>query len=166
MKKLILMLMLFAPMTMFAQKFGHVDAQAVMQSLPEFAKVRGELEAQAKQYENDLMAMQTEIQNKMKDYETQKPTMNTTKQQETEAQIQAMMEKFEQARNDNAQAFQKAQQEKMQPITTKVINAIKAVGKNGGYVYIMDVSAGIPYISDTLSKDVTNEIKAEINKMK
>lgn len=166
MKKLILMLMLFAPMTMFAQKFGHVDAQAVMQSLPDFIKVRGELEAQAKQYENDLKAMQDEIQRKLDEYEKMKSTMNATKQQETEAELQGLMQKFEQARNDNAQAFQKAQQEKMQPITTKVMNAIKAVGKNGGYVYIMDISAGIPYISDTLSKDVTNEIKAEINKMK
>ena len=37
-------------------------------------------------------------------------------------------------------------------------------GKNGGYVYIMNTSAGIPYISDTLSKDVTAEVKAELNK--
>ena len=47
MKKLILMLMLCVPMAMSAQKFGHVDAQSVMQNLPEFMKVRGELEAQA-----------------------------------------------------------------------------------------------------------------------
>lgn len=54
----------------------------------------------------------------------------------------------------------------MQPITTKLVNAIKAVGKAGGYVYIMDVSSGIPYISDTLSKDVTAEVKAQLNKLK
>ena len=34
------------------------------------------------------------------------------------------------------------------------------------YVYIMDVSAGIPYISTTLSTDVTAEVKAELNKLK
>ena len=54
----------------------------------------------------------------------------------------------------------------MTPITTKLVDAIKAVGKNGGYVYIMDVSAGIPYISDTLSKDVTSDVKAQLNKLK
>lgn len=35
MKKLFLMLMLCAPMTLFAQKFGHLDSQALLQSLPE-----------------------------------------------------------------------------------------------------------------------------------
>ena len=54
MKKLILMLMLFAPMATFAQKFGHVNAQAVMESLPDFIKARAEVEGQAKAYDNDL----------------------------------------------------------------------------------------------------------------
>ena len=78
----------------------------------------------------------------------------------------ALQQKIQQAYQDNSEAFQKAQQEKMQPITTKLLDAIKAVGKAGGYVYIMDLSAGIPYVSDTLSKDVTAEVKAELNKMK
>ena len=37
MKKLILMLMLCAPMTMMAQKFGKVNTQQIMQSLPDVA---------------------------------------------------------------------------------------------------------------------------------
>lgn len=28
----------------------------------------------------------------------------------------------------------------------------------------MDISSGIPYISDTLSKDVSEEVKAELKK--
>ena len=60
--------------------------------------------------------------------------------------------------------MQKLQQEKISPITDRLINAIKAVGKAGGYVYIMDVTSGVPYISETLSKDVTAEVKAQLNK--
>lgn len=40
MKKLILMLMLCAPMTMMAQKFGKVNTQQIMQSLPDVAKAK------------------------------------------------------------------------------------------------------------------------------
>lgn len=166
MKKLVLMLMLCAPMAVFAQKFGHVDAQAVMQSLPEFIKARGDLEAQSKQYENDLKAMQDEIQRKSDDYDRTKSTMNATKQQETEAELQQLVQKYQQALQDNQQAFQKAQQEKLQPIMNKIMTAIKNVGKAGGYVYIMDVAGGIPYISETLSTDVTADVKAELNKLK
>ena len=166
MKKIIIMLMLLAPMATFAQKFGHVDAQSIMQSMPEFIKARGDLEALSKQYENDLKAMQDEIQRKADEYEKTKSTMNATKQQETEANINQLMQKYQQAYQDNQQELAKQQQEKMAPIMNKITTAIKNVGKNGGYVYIMDVSAGIPYISDTLSKDVTSDVKAEVNKIK
>ena len=45
MKKIIMVLMLMAPMATFAQKFGHVDVNNIMQTLPELSKVNGELEA-------------------------------------------------------------------------------------------------------------------------
>ena len=167
MKKLVLMLLMFAPLATFAQqKFGHINAQEVMSQMPEFIKARGEMEAKAKQYENDLKAMQDELQRKSQEYDKNKSTMNATKQQETEAELNTLYQKYQQALQDNQQTLSKEQQEKMQPITTKLVNAIKEVGKTGGYVYIMDVSAGIPYISDTLSKDVTAEVKAQLNKMK
>lgn len=167
MKKLVLMLLMFAPLATFAQqKFGHINAQEVMSQMPEFIKARGEMEAKAKQYENDLKAMQDELQRKSQEYDKNKSTMNATKQQETETELNNLYQKYQQALQDNQQSLAKEQQEKMQPITTKLVNAIKAVGQAGGYVYIMDTSAGIPYISTTLSKDVTADVKAQLNKMK
>ena len=166
MKKLILMLMLFAPIATFAQKFGHINSQTVIESLPEYVKARAEVEGQAKAFDNDLKAMQKEIQTKAEAYDKSASTMNDTKRKETEAELQGLYQKFQQAQQDNSQALQKLQQEKMQPIISKLQNAIKNVGKAGGYVYIMDVSSGIPYISETLSKDVTAEVKAEMNKLK
>ncbi len=161
-----MMLMLFAPLSLFAQKFGHIDAQAVLAQMPEAIKANGEIQATVKQYENDLKALQDELQRKAQDYDKNKSTMNQTKQQETEKTLNDMYQKIQQTYQDNQQAIQKMQQEKIQPITTKLVNAIKNVGKNGGYVYIMDVNSGIPYVSETLSKDVTAEVKAELNKMK
>ena len=167
MKKLVLMLLMFAPLATFAQqKFGHINAQEVMSQMPEFIKARGEMEAKAKQYENDLKAMQDELQRKSQEYDKNKSTMNATKQQETETELNNLYQKYQQTLQDNQQSLAKEQQDKMQPITTKLVNAIKAVGQAGGYVYIMDTSAGIPYISSTLSKDVTADVKAQLNKMK
>ena len=164
MKKILMMLMLLAPMAAFAQKFGHINAQEVMTSMPEFIKARGEIEAAAKQYDNDLKAMQDEMQRKYEDYEKNKSTMNETKRKETEDSLSQMYQKIQQTAQDNQQALGKLQQDKISPITNKLVEAIKAVGKAGGYVYIMDVTSGIPYISETLSKDVTAEVKAQRNK--
>ena len=51
------------------------------------------------------------------------------------------------------------------PRHQKIYKAIENVGKAGGYVYVMQTGS-LPYISDTLSKDITAEVKAELNKMK
>ena len=78
MKKFVLMVMLMAPIAVFAQKFGKVNTQAIMQSLPELSKVNGELEAAAKQYENELKSMQEELQRQSEAYEKAKSTMSQT----------------------------------------------------------------------------------------
>lgn len=166
MKKIIIMLMVFAPMSLFAQKFGHVDSQAIMQGMPEVSKVSGELEAKAKEYENELQGMQKEFQTRYEEYEKSASTMNDTKRKEVETELQQMNQKIQDTYQAHQQELAKLQQEKFQPIQNKIITAINNVGKAGGYVYIMDKSAGIPYISDTLSKDVTSEVKAELNKLK
>ena len=166
MKKIIIMLMVFAPMSLFAQKFGHVESQAIMQGMPEFDSARKEVEAQTKKYEEELQGMQQELQRKSEDYEKNASTMNETKRKETEAELQQMYQRVQETYQQHQQDLAKLQQEKMQPITTKLINAINNVGKAGGYVYIMDKAAGIPYISESLSKDVTADVKAELNKLK
>ena len=159
------MLMLFAPLATFAQKFGHVDTQSIIQSLPDFSRANGEIEAIGKQYENELKASQDELQRLAEDYDKKKSSMNATQQQEQEAKLQEMYNRIQQQAQQNQQEFQKAQQEKLQPIFNKVRQAIETVGKSGGYVYIME-TANVLYINDTISKDLTSAVQAQIAKMK
>lgn len=162
MKKLLLMLLMFAPLATFAQKFGHVNSQEIMQAMPEFTKAKTEIDALQKQYEADLKSMQDELTKKSQDYEKAKATLPDNIKQRREQEMQDMYQKIQQSYQDNQQALAKASQDKMQVIQTKLVDAIKAVGQAGGYVYIMDVASGIPYISTTLSTDVTTQVKAKL----
>ena len=160
MKKIILMLMLLAPMAMMAQKFGKVNTQTIMQSMPEVSKANGELEAQQKQYANDLQAMQNELQRKSEEYQKNQSTMNATKQKETETELQNMYNKIQQTYQDNQKALQDKSNELMQPILTKVRNAINAVGQARGYTYIFEEGAAI--FTGANVKDVTSEVQAKL----
>lgn len=164
MKKLFLMLMLMAPLATFAQKFGKVNTQTIMQSLPEISKINGELEATSKQYENELRSMQEELQRQSEAYDKGKSTMNATAQQAKEQELQQLYQKIQQTYQDNQQALQKAQQEKMQPVIAKVRNAIDSVGKAGGYTYIFE--EGVAVFTGSNVEDVTSKVQAEITKMK
>jgi outer membrane protein len=51
----------------------------------------------------------------------------------------------------------------LEPIVKKIEDAIKAVGQEGGYTYIFDLNTtNIPYVSETLSTDVTAAVKAKL----
>jgi outer membrane protein len=164
MKKLLLFIMLMAPLATFAQKFGKVNTQTIMQALPEIAKINGELQAQQKTYENDLKSMQDELTRQSDAYEKGKSTMNATAQQQKEQELQSLYQKIQQTYQDNQQALQKKQQDLMQPVITKVRNAIENVGKNGGFTYIFE--DGVAVYTGTNVEDVTAKVQAEIAKMK
>ena len=145
-----------------AQKFGHVNTQEIIQAMPEFTAARSDIEKLTQQYEADLKSMQDELQKKGEAFEKEQATLPENIKQRRNQELQDLYQRIQQTYQDNQQALAKAQQEKMQAITTKVVDAIKTVGQEGGYVYIMDMSAGIPYISTTLSTDVTAQVKAKL----
>lgn len=156
------MFLMCAPIAAFAQKFGHVNAQEIIQVMPDYTKAKNEIDALQKQYEDDLKSMQDELTKKSQSYEKEQATLPDNIKQRRDQELQEMYQKIQQSYQDNQQALAKASQEKMQAITTKVIDAIKQVGQAGGYVYIMDVAGGVPYISTTLSTDVTADVKAKL----
>ncbi|MBV3413395.1 OmpH family outer membrane protein [Prevotella copri] len=160
MKKLVLMLMLLAPMTMMAQKFGKVNTQTIMQALPDVAKANGELEALQKQKDNELKAMQEEFQRKADEYQKGASTMNATAKQQKETELQGLQQKIQQAYQDGQQELQKKSNELMQPIVAKVRAAIDVVGKAGNYTYIFEEGAAIYTGSNVV--DVTKEVQSKI----
>ena len=162
MKKVLFMILMLAPIAAMAQKFGHVNSQEVIQAMPEYTKAKTEIDALQQQYEADLKGMQEEFTKKVKDYEANANTLPDNIKQRRETELQEMQQKIQQSYQDNQQALARASQEKMQAITTKVVDAIKAIGQAGGYVYIMYMTCGIPYISTTLSTDVTAQVKAKL----
>ena len=142
-------------------KFGHVNTQEIIQAMPEYQKAQTEIKALHDQYEADLKSMQDELQKKGEAFDKEQATLPDNIKQRRQQELQDMYTKIQQSFQDNQQALQKASGEKMQAIQTKVLDAIKAIGTAGGYVYIMENNS-LPYISTTLSTDVTAQVKAKL----
>ena len=144
-------------------KFGHVNTQEIIQAMPEYATAKAEIDKLTSQYEADLKAMQDELQKKADAFDKEQATLPDNIKQRRQTELQEMYQKIQQSYQDNQQALQKASSEKMQAITAKVLDAIKAVGQAGDYVIINEINAGIiPYISTTLSTDVTAQVKTKL----
>ena len=78
-------------------------------------------------------------------------------------ELEQLNQRAVQMRQDAQQELEKSWIEMLEPIAKKIDDAIKAVGQEGGYVYIFDLNATqIPFINETYSTDVTATVKAKL----
>jgi outer membrane protein len=146
-----------------AQKYGHVNAQEVLKSMPEYGSAQKEMERYGKQKEKELTMMQSSFKADYQKYEVEAKTLSPEIREsrekdllETQQTIQAFQQKVQ-------EKLQKKEVELLEPIIKKVREAIKTVGKANKYTYIFDTSVGaLLYFED--GNDVTELLKKELTK--
>lgn len=165
-KKLLLLVLFVAPLSLCAQKYAHFDYAQIIQAMPEAKAAQTELEALYKKYQEEIQSMENEFRTKAEKYQkedTEATPANIRDRHQQE--LQEMYQRLQQAQQDNADAFQKAQEQKMQPITQKVMDTVNGVATAGSYVYVIDKNsarqAGI-IINEALSTDVTSDIMKKL----
>ena len=161
-KKIIILALVILPLGAFAQKFGHINSQLIVQAMPEYTKAQTDMQALEKTYSDELKKIQDEYQKKLDEYQKEQKTLPDNIKQRREQELTDIQTRMQQYYQTSQQDMQKVSQEKMGAISDKISKAIKEIGAAGGYVYIMDVASGIPYISETLSTDVTSAVKTKL----
>ena len=163
MKKLLIVIMLLAPMSLLAQKFGYVNSAEIVQIMPEFTKAQKKLQDLEKMYTDDFNSMRTELEKKGTEFEKMQqdsvPENILKRRYEELMQMQERMQQYGQEVQAN---LQKAEGEKMMEIQKVLKGALDAVGNEGTYVLIFDISSGIPFINTTLCDDVTAKVRAKL----
>lgn len=163
MKKILIAILMMAPMSLCAQKFAHFNTADIIPNMKEYTTAMEEVQAMQKQYEDDMKLMQDELQKKSEEYQKEQANLLDNVRQRREQELNDLYTRLQQSYQDNQAALQKAQAEKMNAITEKVLAVVKKVGEAGGYVYIIDTSSGvIPFINSTLSTDITAQLKKEL----
>ena len=163
MKKILIFIMLLAPMSMLAQKFGYVNSSELIQLMPEFAKAQQKMEDLEKTYTAEFNAMRTELEKKGTEFEKLQqdsvPESILKRRYEELLQLEQRLQQFGQ---EVQQKLAMAEQEEMLAIQTKLREALDAVGRDGGYVCIYDLAGGMPYVSKTLCEDVTMKVRTKL----
>ncbi len=133
--------------------------------MPEFKAAQTELEALYTQYKNSLDEMQKEIMTKYDKFQKEAEGMLPTIRDRRAQELEDMQARYQQALQETEKAMSDAQTAKMQPISTKLQEAVNAVAREGGYVYIIDKTAAANigfFINDALNEDVTNLVLTKL----
>lgn len=163
-KKFALLVVLFIlPLGVMAQsKFAHMNSQDVITVMPEFTKAQADLEALSKQYTEEMQRSEQEFNRKYQELIQQQDSLPRNILERRQKEVQDMAQRQQQFQQEAYQAMEKAQQEAMVPIYNKLNEAVQAVGKAEGVVYIFDVArTPVAYIGAE-SIDVTAKVKAHL----
>lgn len=162
-KKIALILLFIAPLSVFAQKFGHIKTQEIMEAMPEYTKAQTDIETMQQQYQNELKIAEEDFTKKFTAYQQEQATLPKNIKERREKELQDLQERAMQMQQDARQQLEQSWMQMLQPIAKKIDDAIKAVGQEGGYVYIFDLSTtNIPFVNETLSTDVTGAVKTKL----
>ena len=163
MKKILIAVLVMAPLSLCAQKFAHFNTADIIPNMKEYTTAMEEMQTMQKQYEDDMKLMQDELQKKSEEYQKEQANLLENVRQRREQELNDLYTRLQQSYQDNQAALQKAQAEKMNVISEKVLAAVKKIGEEGGYVYVVDTSSGvIPFVNSALSTDISAQVKKEL----
>ncbi|MDR0894345.1 MAG: OmpH family outer membrane protein [Prevotellaceae bacterium] len=163
MKKIVLLAIVLAfPLGAMAQKFAHLNSQEIIVSMPDYVKAEADLQTMYKEYQNEMLRTQDEFNKKVQEYQQQADSLPQNIRERRMKELEDMQNRQAQFQQEARQAMDKAQNDALAPITKKLDDAIQAVGRTDGYIYIFDLArTPIPYIG-TESVDITAKVKTQL----
>ena len=87
-KKIALLLLLIAPMSVFAQKFGHIKSADVLTVMPEFTKAQTDIQAMQKQYEDEMKRATEKKKKKYTEYQQEQANLPKNIQERRQKELQ------------------------------------------------------------------------------
>lgn len=164
-KKLIIAVLCCLPMSLMAQttfKFGTVNSAEVIAAMPERAAAEQQLQDLSKKYEDEFVKVQEEFQNKYKELQALGDTVPETIKMRRLQEVQESQQRIESFRTMAQEDIAKKQEELFIPIQQKLMDAIKAVGEEGKYTYIFDLTYPVVLYQGAGSEDITPLVKAKL----
>ena len=161
-KRLILAVLIALPLSIFAQKFGVVDVEAIITSMPEYTAVQKQINDASTKYQAEFDNLNKEMEKKVTEYQTLEKDATTPEsiKERRIQEIQDLQAKIDQFRNTVSQDLQRQHQQLMAPVEQKVQDAIKTVGQEGSFTFIFP--KGISLYDGTDVVDTTEAVKAKL----
>jgi outer membrane protein len=165
MKKLIISLFIILPFGLsHAQevKIAHVNFQEVLLAMPEISTIEKEMAKIKEEYQKELETMQSEYQKKYADYIAQQDSLTENIKLRRQQDIQDIQERMNSLYELAQKDVPEKQQKLIQPVQEKVLKAIKEVGDEKGYTYIVNMEPGLFLHTGASAVDVTPQVKAKL----
>jgi outer membrane protein len=162
---LVLSLLLFCEKNVFAQRIGYIDMDSVLSRLDEYKQADKDIEALAKNWQNEIAAKRKEIAEEKFKFEAEKLILPEKIRREREEQIErkekALIEQQTKLFGYQGELFRR-RQELVRPIQEKVFKAAQIVAKKHKLNIILDRSRDLHFAYVDPTYDFTEYVLEEL----
>ena len=147
--------------TSFAQKFGFVDTEYILNQIPEYKAAKSELDKNSADWQKEIEAKYAEIDKLYKTYQAEQILLTDDLRKKRENEI---VNKEKDARDLQKQRFGtdgdlfKKRMELVKPIQDKVYNAVKSVSEKGGLAIVFDKASDMMMLYANSKYDKSDDV--------
>ena len=165
MKKLFLSLLLVAaPLLASAQvKYGYFSYGEVFRAMPEYSIAERNLTQLQSQYEAEMKRAEEEFNKKYEEFLEGMQEFAAPIRQKRQAELQELMEKNLSFKQEAQRLLEAARRDAYLPIKEKLKTAVKTLGAERGYAFILNTdNDACPYLDPAICEDVTPLLKDQL----
>ena len=151
------------PIVAMAQKFGVIDTEALIQSLPEVKEVQTQLDVYSQKYETDFNSLKADMDKKYAELQSLPEGTPAEIRKRRVQELQELDQKINQFRQTATIDIQNHEQTLMTPIRNRVSEALRCVGQEGDYIIIFETTTPAYVRADVV--DVTPKVLETLQKM-
>ncbi len=159
MKKIALLLMMtLLPLWADAQvKFGYLSYEKAFKAMPEYALAQANLEDLKSKYAAELKRVEEEFNRKYEEFLDGQADFAPTILQKRQTELQEILTKNVAFKAESERLLKQAETDTYAPIRAKLQEAIRRVGAEHGYAFILNTDGdACPYIDPEMGEDVTD----------
>ncbi|HSJ66820.1 MAG TPA: OmpH family outer membrane protein [Anditalea sp.] len=123
-------------------KIGYTNIDYIMDLMPEMEQIGADIQDYSGQLRTQVQTKSQDFQRQVQSYQQSAPTMTDEARTQKEAQLQKLQEDIQQFEQDAQTSYQRKLQELLEPVQTKVFNAINAVAAENNYTHVFSETAG------------------------
>ncbi|MDP4185533.1 MAG: OmpH family outer membrane protein [Bacteroidota bacterium] len=146
---------------LFAQKYGYVDTEYILDNIPSFKAAQEQLDQTSKQYQKELETIQSELQQMYKNFQSESVLLSADMKRKREDVIINREKEYKNLQKKyfgpSGELFKK-RQTLVKPIQDEVYNAIKDIANEGSYAVIFDKANGTTLIYTNPKFDLSDQV--------
>lgn len=144
-----------------AQKFGYINIQELVFSMPEMTEVQTNFEALQKDLEAQYETMVVEYRKKADEFQRTSSTMTDGVRQMREQELTDMLQRIQAFEQTVQVDLEKKQNELLEPLFSKANDAVKTVAKANGLTAVL-ASGALAYVDEATMVDVLPLAKSHL----